>query len=108
MIKSREIKNRAIATSAAAQVVLSGMENVAKDTAASAKVLNEAVLPLFGIRWGMETCQRMGSQIRHFIYGDCVTRICHLEITPKFGGCYVKRKIYPDQFHSTGNNGDPC
>ena len=71
------MKNLAIATAAAAQVVLSGLGNVAKDPQAPAKALSEAVLPLFGIRWNLGTCQRMGSQIRHLIW-----RLRNSKMTP--------------------------
>ena len=64
----KEIKNRAIATADAAKLVLSGLEKVVEDTGASAKALSEAVFPLYGIRWNMETCQRVGPEIRHLIW----------------------------------------
>ena len=51
----KEIKNRAIATAAASKIVLSGMGKVVNGPGASAKSLSEAVLPLYGIRWDMET-----------------------------------------------------
>ena len=54
------ITNRSIAVAAAARLVLSGVDKVLNDPRAPAQALSEAIIPIFGIRWNREVCQRTG------------------------------------------------
>ena len=56
-----DIQNRNIAVAAAAKIVLEKANLVICDPKASNSALADAILPLFGIRWDKETCQRVGS-----------------------------------------------
>ena len=55
-----EIKNRNIAVTSAALIVLNETNKVVANPRASSKELVRAIIPLFGIRWNKEVCQRVG------------------------------------------------
>ena len=55
-----DILNRNIAVAEAAKIVLKEANKVICDPKASNTALSTAILPLFGIRWNKETCQRVG------------------------------------------------
>ena len=54
------ITNRSIAVAAAARLVLDRVDKVLNDPMAPANALSEAIVPIFGIRWNVEVCQRTG------------------------------------------------
>ena len=55
-----DILNRELAVAQAAKIVLKEANKVIMDPKASNKALSAAILPLFGIRWSKDTCQRVG------------------------------------------------
>ena len=54
------IINRNIATASAGGLVLSQAEKVVNDHGSHSSALVAAILPLFGLRWGREVCERVG------------------------------------------------
>ena len=63
------IPNRNVAADAAAKLVLKGINSVLADPRSSAKALSEAIIPLLGLRWNREVCERVGSStINQMLY----------------------------------------
>ena len=52
------VQNQNIAIAAAAKIALSVVEKVAVAPSASASALTSGIIPLFGIRWNREVCER--------------------------------------------------
>ena len=57
------VPNRNVAVAAAAKLVLKGVDSILADPRSSAKSLSEAVMPIFGLRWNREVCERLGSSV---------------------------------------------
>ena len=56
------IVNRDIATSAAAELSMGRLNRSLRPTVASSKLLEAAIIPIFGIRWSAQVIRRVGSR----------------------------------------------
>ena len=62
-------KNRNVAVTSAALIVLNETNKVALNPRTSSKELIRAIIPLFGIRWNKEVCQKVGGRdITNLLY----------------------------------------
>lgn len=58
------IPQRDIATAAAADLALASLQKVLSDTKSSNKLIQSALIPIFGIRWGAQVIRRMEGKLR--------------------------------------------
>ena len=64
-----EIPHRELATFRAARLVVENLSRKLGSTETSAKVLSDAIIPLFGIRWGVGVIRRVGAPLlRHILW----------------------------------------
>ena len=69
LLKEMEIPHRELATFRAARLVVENLSRKLGSTETSAKVLSDAIIPLFGIRWGVGVIRRVGAPLlRHILW----------------------------------------
>ena len=62
-----EIPHREVATANAANLAIANLMNKLKRPAATQKELNEAIIPVFWIRWGLNVIRRVGARLHRRI-----------------------------------------